>query len=514
MTTNTRLWTGAAAITVITAMALVAGFAAFAFPTLAAPPAQDILPTPSPAPVADLDYEFSVVGGEPVTLLFAHDPIDAITFGESAVTSMYPRGMEFVIQPESPNGAIQDVTLFFRFPNDTRTRFAASYDVERGAWVARPWELGDGKPAWVQFDFWWRVRDESGAFADSEPVTSEYWDPTRTWYRLDMPDFLIFWFGAGDNNPESVAEFLAYAIESTEQRRIDGFGASLSYKPLGVLYPTQTAFSETSASGTERPATEGIVLAGLAMPDIAATVQFFLLDYRVETVAIEGMAGSLTHEMTHMYQNDVIGGTFGPLWWTEGQAEWFSFNPGLYDQRLVRLAALQDMPSLSGEVSANIAAADGTARLAYDVGASFVNWLISEYGLDTMRAINQGQARGIPFYTSIEEATGQSFLDIQNGWRAYLGYRLLTLAEVDPVSALEPVEDDMIAEGDTITLPAMPPLVKMNTVPGPKALPGPQCFGNTPVKIVTIGALDGTAYYEIDCMGMFGWVTRDQIVGP
>lgn len=511
MTTKTRLWISTAALTLI---ALVVGVAAFAFPALAAPPAQDILPTPTPAPVANLEYEFSVVGGEDMMLRFAHDPVDTITFGESVVTSMYPRGMEFVLQPESTNGTIQDVTLFFRFPNDTRTRFNASYDAEREAWVARPWELGNGTPAWVQFEFWWRVRDESGAFADSAPLTSEYWDATRQWYRLELPDFLLFWYGAGDADPEAVAEFLAYAIESTEQRRVDGFGAPLSYKPLGVLYPTQTAFSETSASGTERPATEGIVLAGLAMPDIAATVQFFLLDYRVEDAAIEGMAGSLTHEMTHMYQNDVVGGTFGPLWWTEGQAEWFSFNPGLYDRRLINLVALQDMPSLTGEVSANIAAADGTARLAYDVGASFVNWLVNEYGLDTMREINQLQARGIPFYQSIEEATGSAFLDIENGWRTYLGYRPLSLAEVDPASALEPYDDPMIAEGDMVTLPAMPPLVKMNTKPGPKALPGPQCFANTSVEILTIGALEGTAYYEIDCMGMVGWVTRDQIVGP
>jgi hypothetical protein len=52
----------------------------------------------------------------------------------------------------------------------------------------------------------------------------------------------------------------------------------------------------------------------------------------------------------------------------------------------------------------------------------------------------------------------------------------------------------------------------MNTQPGPRAMPGPQCFANTPVDILSIGALDDTPYYEIDCMGMIGWVTREQII--
>lgn len=506
-----RLWIAGAAVALIITAAILA---ALAFPVTAAPPQQDLLPTPSPEPIEELVYTFSVVGGDDQTLTFDHGTVDGITLGESTVTSHYPRGMVFTLAPNSPNGEIEDVILFLEFPNGTRTRFNAAFDTDQNTWIARPWELGDGTPAWVQFTFAWRVRDSSGAFADSDPVASEYWDPTRQWYRLDMPDFLIFWYGAGDDNPEAVAEYLALAIESTEQRRIDGFGAPLSYKPLGVLYPTQNDYGETSSSGTTRPNVSGITLAGVARPEIAATVQFFLLDLRTPQTAIEGMAGSLTHEMTHMYQNDVVGGSNGPLWWVEGQAEWFSYNPGLYDQRMVNLAGLQDLPSLTGEISAGLPAADGYARLAYDVGASFVNWLVAEYGLDAMQAINQSQARGIPFYTSIEEITGQSFLNIENRWRAYLGFRQLTLAEIDPASALEPYDDPLLSEGDTVTLPAMPPLVPMKEKPGERVLVGAQCFANMSITILRIGALDGTPYYEVDCMGMTGWVTRDQIVGP
>ncbi len=504
-----RLAIGTAAVALVM---LVATVAALVFPATAAPPAQDILPTPTPYPVENVNYSFSVVGGEDKTEQFEHGMVDGFILGMSTVTSEYPRGMVFALSPESPSGAISDVTLFMRFPNDTRTRFAAEYDSQRDAWIARPWQLGNGIPAWVQFEFWWRVRDETGAFVDSEPHASEYWDPTRAWYRVDMPDFLLFWYGVRDNDPEALAEFLVRAIESTEPRRVEGFGKPLSYKPLGVLYPTQTDYGETSSSGTTRPNVSGITLAGVAMPEVAATVQFFLMDLRQPEAAIAGMAGSLTHEMTHMYQNDVVGGTYGPLWWTEGQAEWFSYNPGQYDARLTELANLQNLPSLTTEISAQMSAADGYGRLAYDVGVSFMNWLVANYGIETVRAINDLQRQGTPFFDAIETVTDTSFLELENGWRTYLGFRPLTLAEVDPASALEDYDDPLLAEGDTVTLPAMPPLVKMNNDPGERAMPGPQCFANTPVEILTIGALDGTPYYEIDCMGMIGWVTRDQLI--
>ena len=111
-------------------------------------------------------------------------------------------------------------------------------------------------------------------------------------------------------------------------------------------------------------------------------------------------------------------------------------------------------------------------------------------------------------------AGDEAVLDIENEWRAYLGLEPLTLADVDPAAALEPFEDNLIAVGDTITLPASPMMSPLAEKPGPKSLSGGQCFANTPVTVLNMGMLDGVPYYQIDCMGMTGWVTRDQLVGP
>lgn len=508
MRTSPRIVLGAMLLGVpLIALMLVS----LSLPAFGAPDQQEILPTPSPEPVPEVEYTLSIVGGEDVRQTFQHADVNGYVFGTTTVDSNYPRGMIFTVAPTSPNGTVNDVTLFLRFPNGQGTRVEAEWDAAQQVWTAALWPTGAGVPAWIQFTFYWRVRDDSGAFADSEPVASEYWDPTRRWYRADTPRFLIFWYGAGQDDPDAVARYLAWAIESTEQRRIQGFNAELSYKALGILYPTRNDYGETIGSGVTAPDTAGITLAGIALPDVSATVQFFLLDRRDEQRAIQEMGATLTHELTHMYQSDTRSGS-GPTWWTEGQAEWFSLGAGPYDERLMNLARLQNLPPISGDIGYRIEAADGRGRLAYDVGASFVNWFVATYGMDAMSETNRIQSTGRPFFEAIEAATGKSFFDLENGWRAYIGFPLLKPEDVDPAAALQPYEDSVLKVGDVITLPATNPLVPLNENPGPRSLAQGTCFANMSVTIKAMGTLEDVPYFQIDCMGMVGWVTRDKLV--
>jgi hypothetical protein len=222
-----------------------------------------------------------------------------------------------------------------------------------------------------------------------------------------------------------------------------------------------------------------------------------------------------THEVVHLYQYDILGSPLGPEWWSEGQPQWFGIAPGKYDERLRRLATLQDIPSLRTEIGSEQTMADGCYALSYAVGASFINWLLTNYGgTATHLEIAQLMRANSSIYEAVEAATGKPFMEIENEWRAYLGFPALELADVDPASALGPAIDPVAAEGDTVTLPATPPLPGIYEAPGPNQLTSGQCFANTPVKILRVGSLDGVDYYQVDCMGQVGWMSRDQLVGP
>ena len=60
------------------------------------------------------------------------------------------------------------------------------------------------------------------------------------------------------------------------------------------------------------------------------------------------------------------------------------------------------------------------------MGASFINWLVSNYGIETHRQIvelmtpSEDHLLGMDFNDAIVQATGKPFDELENEWRAYL----------------------------------------------------------------------------------------------
>ncbi len=487
------------------ALVLVIGLA---LPVAASPDVQTMLPTPTAYPVDEVVYTLETVGGVQKTLTFEYAPDGAIDPGTATATSQYPRGMVFTLSPESSNGEIEDVILFLRYAHGSGTRVVAEYDVEHEVWVAHPWKTGEGQPAWTHFQFYWRVRDETGFTIDTPAYEADYTDPTREWFRMETPYYVVYWFGMAENNPDQFAQYAARAIAATHPRRVEGFGRALSYTPIGVIYGSSEAMSEMVGSGVTNPTAGGYTSDSLGM-----TVQYVPPTRPLEE-QIEWLAHVLTHELTHLYQYDVFGGR-GPNWWIEGQADWFAISPGVYDERLFNLVTLQDLPTLTKPVPRNIEQADGGLYLVYDVGASFINWLnMTQGGIETHRQVVELMRQNVSVYDALEQVTGKTFFELENGWRAYLGLEPFTEADLDPAAALEPVTDPIAAVGEKVTLPASPPLPVVLEAPSPTAASSGQCFANTTVTILDMGSRDGQDYYKVDCMGQIGWMPRDLLVGP
>jgi hypothetical protein len=504
--------------------------ALLALPAGAAPGGQDgdILPTPTLYPVEDEPYTLEVVGGADETLTFPAVEMDGFTLSETTVRSFYPNGMTFTMRPESENGDIQDVILFIQFVHGSGTRVKAEWDDDVGAYVAHPWSTG-GRPAWSAFEFYWRVRDDTDASIDTEPHAVDYWDPDYEWFRAESDHMIIYWYGFGEDNPDAIAQKMANRMAALTPRWIEGFGATLSYTPIAVIYPDRDAMNRMyGEDGVANPRAAGFTSSDLGMsvqvlraagtPGVLSEciwapedpVAYWTMERRISTIY-----GTTGHEFTHLHQYALMGGMMGYEWWFEGQAEWFSNTSRQYDKRLRNLATLQDVPTLLTPIGSDLPQADGCYALSYLMGPSFINYLLSNYGgvethgeiADLIRNQNQG------VFEAIETVTGKPFLEVENEWRTYLGFPPLSLADIDPASALEEPVDPVAQEGDTVTLPAAPALSPVYEKPGPKSLVGGQCFANMQVTILRVGSLDGVDYYEVDCMGQIGWMTADQLTG-
>lgn len=504
---------------------LGAVLAVLSLPAQAAPGAQAFaLPTPTLYPTENTPYTLSVVGGEDLTLTFSYADQGAFTLGEATVRSQYPRGMIFTLKPTSANGPIDEVILFYRFVHDSGSRAAAEWDPAAGQWVAHIWATGEQRPAFMHLNFKWRVRDVTGAYVDTAENPVDYWDPNRQWFRMESEDVILYWFGFSADDPDYVASRMADRMAAATQRLIVGFGRRLSYKPTAVVYPDRESFAEITASGIANNR-----VAGFTSSDLGVSIQvlrdtglvpgaekciwsapeeYWTMENRIATVF-----STTPHEVTHLYQYDVIGFPPGFEWVSEGQAEFFANNFRNGEERLAHLATLQDLPTLQINIGSDLPTADGCTALSYVVGPAFWNWINLNYGgMETIAAIIRLQRAQKSIYEAVETVTGRPFLEIENEWRAHYGFRTLTPADIDPALALQPYEDSLLAVGDVITLPAMPALVPLAENPGPRSLASGQCFGNMSVTIKAMGTLDEVPYFQIDCMGMVGWVTRDKLV--
>jgi hypothetical protein len=524
MRSKLRIVIGSAAVTGVAAIVIAVGLA---LPAMAAPGAQGgNLPTPTLFPVTDVAYTLEQVGGQDETLTFTYADQDGFRFGETTVRSLYPDGMIFTVTPESDGGEIENVVLLIQFQHGKGTRFDAEWDRDQAQWVAHPWPAG-GQPPWTSIDFRWRIGDQAGNHVETETYHVDYWDRDNTWFRLESDYVILYWRGFGEDDPDALAKRQAEVMASVHERQVAGFGEPLSYKPIAVVFPERAELAKMYGSGVANPTANGFTSFELGM-SVQLLRENTIPENQIDCIwqppnevrtmewRTEEIHATTGHEVTHLYQYEKLGGGLGFTWSYEGMADWFTSSAYYYDfdTRLRHLATLQDIPSLTTNIGYRLNEADGCYILAYSVGWSFYNYLNTFYGgIDAIHEIITYLARNESIFTAVEAVTGKPFLDVENEWRTYLGFEPFSPEDLDPTAALQPYEDNVIAVGDSVVLPAVPAFANLYEAPGPKQLVSGTCFANMPVTILRMGTIDDLPYFEVDCMGQVGWMTRDQLVG-
>lgn len=224
------------------------------------------------------------------------------------------------------------------------------------------------------------------------------------------------------------------------------------------------------------------------------------------------------HEVAHLYQNEL--GVGGPPWWVEGQATFFETFPEYpVHERLSTLGELRgEFPSFQGTGPGGgpyTTAEDGCTHLIYDMGSSFMLWLADTHGgLDMYRMIVTEMAQGSSLEQALVSATGLTLLELENEWRAFLGFGPVPLEVLDPGSALASPREPSFAIGESINLPATSFQALIYSQPTETSVAIGACFANTAATILRTGN-DGTVnWYEVDCMGQVGWMNQVQLAGP
>ncbi|MBN1681370.1 MAG: hypothetical protein JW966_13900 [Anaerolineae bacterium] len=473
----------------------------------------------------DDGYTVTVVGGEDAPQTYADQTVEGFAFTNFTYRSRYPGGMEFKVTITPPDGvSVRQVVLFYTFSTGKRGRVNAELGDNPGEWIAVPYDAR-GLPPWHEVDAYWGVRTTDDQGVDSQPEHAIYYDATREWYRAENEDVLVYWYGM----PEELGQYVLDAMAGNRQKYQDGFGMVLPYRPLSVIFPPGGDWNEYKGDETVDDTEFGhtgtiIAQAGstiqrvrtLEPASIRADCIWNPTDPTVE-FQMNQAASTTTHEVAHLYQQEI--GVAGPGWWLEGQATFFeTFEEYPVHDRLRTLAKMRDgdLPSFQGDGPGGgpfTVAEDGCTHLMYDMGASFMRWLVAEHGgMDTYLGIVNEMARAIPLEQALETVTGMTFLELENEWRAFLGVGEVPLDVLDPAAALDDPIEPFFAEGESVTLPAAPFQSPIYNYPTTTSIADAMCFGNMPVTILNAGSDGVMNWYEVDCMGMIGWMNQGQLV--
>lgn len=387
-----------------------------------------LVPTATYFPVA-ADFTFDLqrveMTDDPIT--FPDETLDGFAITHFTYVTRYPLGLEFAATITPPEGVeVLSVNLMYRFPANSGGRVRAEATGNPNEWRAVAFDTR-GLAPWMPLRVFWRI-SYSDLSLETTPVDVIYIDHTRPWWRAESEDVIAYWF----DFPEELGRVVTESFVKVRDRFIQGFGGLLPFKPIVVIYPPGEAMGEWQSGGQINPRTTG-----LAQNDTYAAV------LRVRGLEIEEIrkaciwneardlnwqmrfaASVATHEVAHLYQ--FYYGVRAPAWWIEGQATFFELELGPVDERLKALAARGiDLATLqfggpSGEVGT--AGPDGCTHLGYDMGASFINWLVySHGGFEAHRQIVELIDQNVVLEQAVERVTGVPFAELERQWRTYIG---------------------------------------------------------------------------------------------
>ncbi len=348
--------------------------------------------TPSPIPTATLT---------PTPNPTATAAAAFFTVEQAEMVSQYPRGVEYVLKISSSAGEIERAQVTFWTNEGTPTRNSLEWDPDRKAFVYFDRMF---MPPWFEIHYRFRAADSAGNIYETAEQVAEYADHTRQWMRRENDEIIVLMFGARESLIDELFTSASQAIDRLE----DAFGFTLDYRPYVVVMPDQASFQEWQEYPEE-------YLAGQTYSALGYTIQ--TLQWGEQDLIYT----TVPHELTHIFQGFIAEATDIPNWFIEGNATYFEpVQQYDYEARVRAIATSPDFPTLQADISLEFPGPDGRNRLAYDVGYTFMKYWIETYGIESHRIFWQAQVT-MNFRDAMAFATGRSFTDLENEWRAYIG---------------------------------------------------------------------------------------------
>jgi hypothetical protein len=307
-----------------------------------------------------------------------------ITVSNSTAQMNFPLSLNFSSQVKS-NVNITDIRLRFQVEQMSYAQVTSEIYVSftpattvNAKYTLDMRKLG-GLPAGVFVDYWWLVKDSSGASLETRPTQYQITDNRFNWQKLSEGKINLFWY-QGNNN---FAQALMTAGQQALLKLVQDTGAT----PENVI----NIYIYASAQDLQ-----GSMIFPSEWTGGVAFTQYSIIAIGISPANLTWGQGAMTHELTHnvIYQVTVNPYNDLPVWLNEGLAM-YSEGP-LTSQYTVPLQSAINSDTLisSRSLASPFSARTDKANLSYAESDSFVTYLVSQFGsakmLDLLKTFKQG----------------------------------------------------------------------------------------------------------------------------
>jgi len=341
----------------------------------------------------------------------------------SDVEVNFPSQAVFTIEAES-SADIVDIRLYYQVDrmnyaevvSEGWADFTPASKIEAN-WV---WDMRNASlPPGAEVTYWWMIEDADGNRFETSPEIMHFDDERYPWQSLTSTvpqggEMSLFWYEGDD----SFSRELMDACEEGLARLTQDIG-TYPERPINIYIYASTSDLQ-GAMIYPQEWTGGVAFT--AFSTIAIGIPPSELDWGKR---------ALVHELTHLVVHQATFSPYGrlPLWLDEGLA---MYNEGELDpvfHSCLQEAILKDELISVRSLCSPFSAETEKARLSYAQSYSLVEYLLDNYGQDSMLDLLTILKQGSTYDEALTEVYGFDIDGLDASWRATLASHTVIASE-------------------------------------------------------------------------------------
>jgi hypothetical protein len=332
-------------------------------------------------------------------------PATTITTASSA-SYQFGQAITFSLSATSGAGAIEQVTLFFRVPENVNT-FTAEIDIKpaRKIAVEHVVDLTQLRLApFTEVTYWWWVAEASGGSIYTDQQQLLYADDQFEWQEQRQGPFSVHWTGSEAALGQKALDVAAAALPRIQE-----------YMPVALDEPLQIYIYPTAADLRAALRLTGRDWVGAhAHPEL----RVILVTAGNGEGATAELQQTLPHELSHylFYRAVGLGYDTAPVWLDEGLASLLQDPPNPNYELILQEAVAAGTMIPFADLCRSFPADSQRVLLAYAQSASLVAYLQTTYGNRVLSEMVQALADGADCQTVVSRVLDMSLAELNQEW--------------------------------------------------------------------------------------------------